>query len=63
MANKKNEINRSEITDKAIHSLAQQFFGYLKPTDKALKIFLSHEQQRSEFLKWVDHLAKEWAED
>ena len=65
MTNKKNfeKINRSEIIDKAIYSLAHEFFGNLEPTEKALKTFLSHEQQRLAFLKWADRLVKEWAED
>ena len=65
MTNKKNlgELNRSKITDDAIYNLAHEFFVHLEPTEKALKTFLSREQQRLEFIKWVDHLVKEWAED
>ncbi len=65
MANKKNfgELNRTDKTDKAIYDLANEFFAQFKPTEKALKMFLSREQQRSVFLKWIDNLVEEWAED
>lgn len=56
-------LNRSNITDMAIYNLAHEFFDDLESTEKDLKKFLSHEQQRVAFLRWVDNLVKDWTED